>query len=67
MKKLDKIDKALLQAIGIYLAVIAALILISLLFSCTASHKMVMPDGCKKKKPPTYEMVKPEPTIKRKK
>ena len=65
--KLHNIDKALLRAILTYLAFIAIFIAIGLLFGCTPSRKMVMPDVCKPAKKAKYEMVRPEPTIKRKK
>ena len=43
------------------------LLIILMLTSCTPTSKMVMPDGCKPAKKAKYEMVKPEPTIERKK
>lgn len=49
--------------------VLATLLLLALflIVSCSPTHKMVMPDGCKAKKQTTYKMVNPEPTIERKK
>jgi len=46
-------------------ALIIALVLTAI-FSCSSSNKMVMPDGCKKKKEVKHEMVRPEPEVKRK-